>query len=111
MSYTLKRTQEISEQQVEDLLSQALAGAHYWADEAYIRGIKEEDSGMWNHDAITHGYRLAIHDSEGEKWYQLTLKKFLGAIQLRDNWDFDSYDQYDADSILQVALFGEVIYG
>ena len=102
---------EVDDDDITSLLESALQGITYWCDEVYVRGlIKDQDEGMYTSQALTRGYRIAIHDAEEEKWHQLTLKKLLNGIAAYGRQDFYDWDMYDADRVIQLALFGKVIY-
>ena len=80
---------------------------------------------FWENDK--RGYRL--HDEYDEKWIQkvLTLSGLLKALQYQPpkhkfatpNWYrkvvssliTENYDAGDADTLVQVAVFGELVYG
>lgn len=104
--FTIKMS--VSSQQISDIMSSALSGMTYWADGAYIIG---DETDMYNSDAISNGRQLRIRDAESEKWHILTLKKFLKGLSLSPRFDYDNYDMYDAERVVQLALFGEEIYG
>lgn len=65
-----------------------------------------------------------LHDAEEDEIYELNLEKFLTGFKLWVAQGMDAYgavsgrevdcgmiDAGDADSIIQLALFGEVVYG
>lgn len=111
MEHKVKATLTITDEQINNIMHSAMQGIAYWADEAKLHGfIKPQDEGIWTHDGLTRGYRIGIHDEEEEKYYILTLKKFLKGIALYNKPDFDDYDMHDADSVIQLALFGEQVY-
>lgn len=110
--HTIEIKIEVTDEQIEDIMTSALTGCIYWADNAYIvvaRG--EEAPDMYNSAAITHGKVLRIHDAETDKWHRLTLTKFLKGLKLCPAFDYENYDALDAEQVLQMALFGEVVYG
>ena len=98
---------KITAEQVEDIMDSALRGITYWADEAYVVG----DYDGWTSKALTAGKRIRIHDKEENKWHVLTMKKFLDGLSISSSFDDEYFDSSDADSIIQNALFGKVIYG
>lgn len=112
MNHTFDIKVTVSDEQIEDILSSALTGCTYWVDADYIPVARgEEVPNLMNSKAITHGYQLRIHDAEEDKWHRLTLTKFIKGLQLAPRFDYENYDQYDAEQILQLALFGKTIYG
>lgn len=113
MNHNIKVTVTITDEQIEDIMSSALRGITYWADEATVHGlIKNEDKDMNVSQALQRGYRIGIHDAEDEKYYQLTLRKFLNGIRLYGKYDFNNldWDMEHADAVIQCALFGKQVY-
>lgn len=109
MIYTITHT--ITNEQVDDLMDAALKGISYWAGEAKIPKTDSLDGIHYTSEALTHGKTIRIYDAEDEKWYVLTLSKLLKGLSLYTKVDVDDFDMYDADNVVQLALFGEVIYG
>lgn len=107
MEYTIAKT--ITDEQIDDILCTAFEGGiNYWTPEM-IR-VKDFKGCTYAHEVITKGGTLVIVDDDG-KAHTLTLKKFLKGIELYGNFDFENYDASDADSVVQFALFGKLIYG
>lgn len=100
-------TSKVTEQQVNDIMSKALLGCGYWADEADVPNNEK----LFASEALTQGFDVKIHDAEEDKWHTLTLTKFLKGLSLAKNHNFEDYDMYDAEQVLQYALFGKLIYG
>jgi len=102
---------EVTDEQLEDILSSALSGMTYWADDAYCPRTKNQPApDLMLSETLTHGYKLKIHDAEEDKWRELTLTKFLKGLSLARMFDYDDYDSLDAERVVQLALFGKVIY-
>lgn len=111
MKYNVKINIEVTDEDIENILSAAFQGMTYWCDEVKIHGfIPKEDNGIWTSQALTRGYRIGVHDSEEEKYYQLTLKKLLNGIALNGRSNFDEWDMYDSEQVIQLALFGKLVY-
>lgn len=108
MSYIITKKTRVTEEDVENIMESAMQGIAYWADEAFVEGLDKETTRI--SDALQKGKRIRIHDAEAEKSHVLTLKKFLHGLSLMDKWDIEDYDMYDADSVIQYALFGEQVY-
>lgn len=106
--YSVKVT--ITSEDVDNILADAFyQGIAYWCDTIdYDRKPDTEVSAM--SESITKGAIIRLHDSEEDKWHQLTLDKVLQAIA-DEQVDFDDYDATTADNVIQRAIFGEVIYG
>lgn len=92
--YTITIKRRVTLEQIQDILESAWPGIAYWADE-----VKK------------NGSYYKVHDAEENQWHNLTIKKFLKGLELTPWFDFDNYDMYDADAVVQRALFGKVIYG
>lgn len=113
---------KITQEEIDDIMVCALEGGiNYWVNKAEVVG---EYLGEFASDQISRGGTLRLYDYEAEAWYELTLDKFLNGIQ---KWYEDGYDRYNAvqndgtldccnidasaaDSIVQYAIFGEIIY-
>lgn len=104
---TYRITHEVSQEDLENILESAWTGMTYWADEAHVVGDEAADLNT----ALFNGKYIKIHDSEENVWHNLTLKKLLNGLSLTDDLDFEAYDMYDAECVVQRALFGKVIYG
>ena len=99
-------------------------GINYWCSEAEV--VEERRCADWGHEQIARGGALVLHDIEdsSEKW-ELDLEKFLkgfklwaeqgldkyGAVQKDGTVDCCQIDAACADEIVQLALFGEVMFG
>ena len=108
---------------IDDIMVCALEGGiNYWADAADV--IEELRVADWSHEQIARGGVLIIHDQEDDMSYELTLEKFLTGFKLWVEQGLDHYgavsggevdccqiDATCADNIIQLALFGEVLYG
>lgn len=110
----------VTAQDIDDIMASALdAGISYWCIEAEVVG---QYLGEYASEQISRGGKLILHDVEGEQ-NTLTLEKFLTGFKLWVAGDYQHYDalkdgkvdtcQIDAmcaDTIVQLALFGEVVY-
>ena len=84
----------------------------------YQSGKFEYREQRWAQILLDGGY-IIVCDDEEEKEYELTLKKLEKAWQNEDpqvvrakaNIINGDDDFYDADAIIQCAIFGEVVYG
>lgn len=110
-------------QDIDDIMACALEGGiGYWA---YTLDIDAEKmvSDMECEQIARDGV-VMVYDFEDDKTYELTLEKFLTGFKLWVEKGLDHYNavssgeidccQIDgscADSIVQLALFGEVVYG
>lgn len=106
--FTVKTT--VTGETIDNILDDALySGISYWCGLAevgrHIEGVK-----YMSHE-VSRGGTLKLTDSEDGKVHLLTRAKMLKGISLHKNHDFESYDSIDADCIVQLAIFGEVVYG
>ena len=107
---------------IDDIMVCALEGGiNYWADSADV--IESLRVAPWGHEQIARGGVLMIHDQEEDMSHELTLEKFLTGFKLWVEQGLDHYnavcgktvdcceiDASCADNIVQLALFGEVLY-
>lgn len=114
---TYKVITTVTEQDIESILSSAFGGSgiDYWCDGLYtVDGRGGWPKNQYHSEALSHpGHYVMIHDYEADKpkWHRLTLKKLLKGLALAQDLNFDEYDGPASDRIVQLALFGEVIYG
>lgn len=120
---------QVTQQDIDDIMVAALEGGiTYWADAAVVP--EDRRVADWGHEQIARGGVLRIHttepwDEDDTEWFTLTREKLLNGIKQAyvGNYyaDYDWCDgqtldccQVDAevaDAIVQLALFGEVVYG
>lgn len=117
---TVTLTIQLTEEDVDDIVCAALEGGiTYWCRRAEVVG---EYLHEWAHEQISAGGSLRLYDMESNDVWELTLEKLLNGIQLwmmqggaeciiEDRLDVDNMDSNDADSIIQLALFGEIVFG
>ena len=98
--YIIKK--KVNEEVLDDILESGLEGISYWADKVEVVGGIEDDK-QYVHLALKDGRYIRIHDIEENKWHKLTLKKLI-------NFDFANYDMYDAEQVIQLAIFGKLVY-
>lgn len=113
------------QENLEDLLATASCGSpwfEYGALKKFSKQYPPEQftcrEERWAKILLDGGY-IMVCDVEDEKDYKLTLEMLKKAWQSDDpqvaraKADIldDDYDIYDADAIIQCALFGEVLYG
>lgn len=125
MTLEVKFNVEVTNQDIDDIMCTALEGGiTYWCRRAEVVGGKY--LGEYAHEQISRGGSLMLYDTEiSDKW-ELTLDKFKQGLQLYlsenteaiDGNDAGIYqldtsyiDAYEADEIIQYALFGEVVFG
>lgn len=119
----ITRKIKITDEDIDDIMVSALEGGIcYWCCKAEV--IEDDYFGEYASDQISRGGSLRLYDSEEDEVYVLTLDKFMRGLQLafeqgyyRSYWldgdmlDTCQIDSADADVIVQLALFGEVVFG
>ena len=115
----------ITNEDIDDIMCSALEGGiNYWCCKAEVVG---EHLAEYCSEQISRGGKLRLYDSEEYKVYELTRDKFMKGLQMYfskpvtgDFLDFTDHglhldtgnvDAAAADSIIQYALFDDVIYG
>lgn len=96
---------QVEDEYLDDIIDIAREGGiNYWAEEVIVVTPMVESNG-----------EMFIMDIEGEG-HEITRKELIKAIQIfiNDNPTLDPLNDPDAgiaDSIVQIATFGEIIYG
>lgn len=112
----------LTEEDIDDIMCAALeGGVNYWCGEAEVLGAY---FGMYASEQIARGGTLLLHDAESDDCWDLTLEKFLEGVKLwytsgmagnavRGDGTVDTceIDGDGADAIVQLALFGELVFG
>lgn len=119
-TYTIQPTIDvcITSQAIDDIMGTALDSITYWCCRAKVVG---KYLGEYASDQISRGGTLVLYDAESSDKWELTLDKFLNGVKLameqgdislesvrQSNYDIDGTA---ADTIIQYALFGEVVFG
>lgn len=120
---TIKAEIKVTQEDIDDIMSAALEGGIcYWCCKAEVVG---EYLGEYASEQISRGGTLKLYDSEDDEVYELTREKlFEGIKKAYAGGYFAEYEWCDgkeldccqidaevADAIVQLALFGDVIYG
>lgn len=113
---------KVNAEGIDDIMACALEGGiTFWCDEARVVG---EYLGEYASDQISRGGQLLLHDMEEEETYLLSKEKFMKGLKifldnnegkickLDSGYEVDpaNIDANDADSIIQYAIFGELVY-
>ena len=111
----------VSGEDIDDIMSAALdGGIAYWCGRAEVVG---EYLGEYASEQISRGGTLKLYDIEDGSVSELTLDKFLNGLRLwienerafeltrAGQLDVGQIDAPAADTILQYALFNDVIFG
>ena len=120
--FTIKPQIEVTltQQDIDDIMTTALEGGITgWCNQVEVVG---EQLGRSASEQISKGRSLILYDMESSDKWELTLKKFLNGVKLYfedgchvqvndGSIDTGDIDANDADCIIQLALFGEVVFG
>ena len=111
----------VSDEDIDDIMSAALdGGVTYWCGRAEVVG---EYLGEYASEQISRGGALKLHDIEGDGIFELTLDKFLVGLRLwienerafeltsAGRLNVGQIDAAAADTIIQYALFNDIVYG
>ena len=121
----VEREIKLTDENVDDIMVSALEGGIvYWCCEAEV--VEDEYYGEYASEQISRGGSLRLYDAEEEDgpWI-LNLEKFVNGVKLwvedgyadkvcaidGDEIDCGQVDAIQADLIVQLALFGEIVYG
>jgi len=99
------------------------AGMVYWSTE--IRNENGEDIDLWvddaNGESVTNPQNFRVYEDEEEKWHDVSLEQLRIGFEkaMIDNathcggypLKLDDYDACFGDTVIQYAVFGEMIYG
>ena len=123
----INRRIEISDELIEDILCSAFEGGiTYWANNISCEDKEDmQKAGGYKSEYLTKtkkkDAKLIIHTVDDNKM-PITKKSIIDALQKMDNPKYnctkalgrildETYDAYDADIAVQMACFGEVVYG
>ena len=123
----INRRLEISDELIEDILCSAFEGGiSYWAENVSCKDREDmKKVGGWKHEYLTKTKKkdavMYIHTVEGGK-VKITKSLILEALQEMDKPENkctkalgrildETYDAWDADIVVQMACFGQVVYG
>lgn len=119
---TVEKQYALTDQDIDDIMCSALEGGiTYWCSKCQVEGGYR---GQWAHEQISRGGSLKLFDNEDGSEYILDLQKFLNGFKeamnngYKEDWmdrngTLKEYliDGVMADTIVQYALFGEVVFG
>lgn len=119
-------TVKVTGEDIDDIMESAMTGCHYWCGRAYV---VDEYLSEYVTEQISRGGSIMFHDMEDENLsHELTRDRFLEGLRMlfeaqngihtlmveeRDGSIYVNPGMIDAnaaDSIIQYALFGEIIY-
>ena len=125
MEHKIKIEREIvvTDQDIDDIMVSALeGGVTYWCCEAEV--VEEKRVADWGHEQIARGGALILHDAESDDCWELNLEKFISGVKLwieqgyadevdaidGNKIDCGQVDSIQADNIVQLALFGDIVF-
>ena len=124
----MKKEVKVLELTKEDLVtffSAATYGCGYWSVQIKKNSISIYDldtnqciEEIWA-DALLKGGKLVVTDNEDESKYVVDMEKVLNGYskcyevspQTMVNFELENEDMWDGYNLMQVILFGEIIYG
>lgn len=112
----------VTQQDIDDIMDTALSGITYWCNMVEVVG---DYLGEYASEQISRGGALKLYDAESDDVWVLTLEKLLHGIEKAydGNWFMDygwcdgsvidtcQVDGDVADTIVQYALFDELVFG
>lgn len=113
-------TVDVTEEDISDIMTTALEGGIvHWCGRVEMTGAHSKLS---IEERLAKGESLTLHDMKSEKTYTLTCAALLNGLRLFLNdiprscvyngkLDTSEIDADDADSIIQLAVFGRIVYG
>lgn len=119
----IEKKLKVTQEDIDDIMCSALEGGiTYWCNEAEVVG---KYLGEWAHEQISRGGTLILHDAESDDKWELNRDNLLKGIAqaYEGNWfmeygwcdgnviDTCQVDAEVADVIVQLALFGEIVFG
>ena len=124
---TIKHTEQISDELIEFILCGCFeGGSTYWATNVSCKDKEDmKKVGGYKSDYLTRTKKkdavMYIHTIDDDK-QPITKKSIIDALQKMDDPENgctkalgrildETYDSGDADLVLQMACFGEVVYG
>ena len=123
--FKVQIVKEYTEEEMQDIVITALEGGiGYWAcldntTPEFKNEPKDTPTAVWCWQLLKEGKSLRFIDAEdvdeGETWW-LTLQMLLngiGSAIAKGYWDgdMDNVDGDVGDSIFQLAMFGDIVYG
>lgn len=113
----------LTQEDIDDIMVGSLeGGSNYWCERVEVL---EEYYGEYASEQISRGGSLRFFDIETDDFWDLTLEKFLNGVKLwlesgaafrwnavtvENKLDCGCIDAIQADSIVQYALFGEIVF-
>lgn len=124
MDLELNLAVRVTDEDIDDIMSSALDRISYWCGACEVKGGKY--LGDYASEQISRGGTLILYEAEDDGKWELTKEKFIEGLKIYfRNYPLDVLDVLDgsliidcgmvdgevADTIVQYALFGELVYG
>lgn len=118
-SFTYEYTGQLTDENISDILITAFEGGiNYWCSTP-INVPEWPEGAIFASDVIVKNKPILIFNEDEDKWMELNLEKvlhgikmFLSSHSLSCDFFLDGqFDASDADTIVQYALFDEIVYG
>lgn len=107
---------EIPDPKIDRIMELALLYHPLWRDEITLiepeRYFHAYPNDIRPSHALTRGFVLSIHDVHNNQWHDLNIVKFLHGLKLAmedRTFNLFTFDEQQADVVIQYALFGEKI--
>jgi hypothetical protein len=117
--YIIEVKKEVTQEDVDNILDSAINWCSHWCEEMIVTKLPTEKAPEGTSyvasEFLTRGGELTFtieesYEEGGKTEFLLTLDKFLEAIKKYGEFDFDDFDGPMSDAVLQIALFGEIVY-
>jgi hypothetical protein len=115
--FMTKIAMEVDPQAIDNLMSDALDFCSYWCRRVAVSGALP-DGAEYRSEVVSRGGRLKFHLRDQPATFTLDRVSLLTGVgryaASHGKWVLSTeadYDATDADAVLQLALFGEIIYG
>jgi len=115
--FMTKITMEVDPQAIDNLMSDALDFCAYWCRRVAVAGATPEGA-EYRSEVVSRGGKLKFYLNDQPATLTLDRASFLTGVaryaESHGKWVLSpasDYDAADADAVLQLALFGEIIYG
>ena len=124
MDLELNLAVRVTDEDIDDIMSSALDCISYWCSACEVKGGKY--LGDYASEQISRGGTLILYEAADDGKWELTKEKFIKGLKIYfRNHSLDVLDVLDgsliidcgmvdgevADTIVQYALFGELVYG
>lgn len=98
----------ITDEELYNILDSAFAsGISYWC--VMVEVTKRVAGAHYLGEHVVNGGALELTDDEGHK-HTLNKAKMLKGLSLYQHHNFDDFDAYDVDRVVQLAIYGHVVY-